>query len=158
MSINNYFDYWYEHYYHDTSDEALDFVATHGYSIWRDMPTSRHSVKIKIKPSEYKYLITFTLDPKKVEITDRLKKSKIEDYIVGLLKTSDNNRFYYAREHDDSNTHWHCIIHRTKPMRQDVLAYYKKKYGMVDVSRSKDLSDEHSIKYLGKESKIVTVK
>lgn len=158
MSINNYFDYWYENYYNDNSDEALDFVAKYGYQIWRDMSTSRHTVKIKVKPSEYKYLITFTLDPKKVDLSNVKTKDKIEKYIVNLLKTTDNFRFYYVREHDDTNTHWHCIVHRTLPMKQDVLAYYKKKYGNIDVSRSKRLADEDSMKYLGKESKIVTIK
>lgn len=158
MSKINYFDYWYENYYLRKDDEAIDYVLKHGMDIWIDMSKSKHNVKIKIKPSEYKYMVTFTLDPKKVDIKDRQLLLKIESYIVNLLKTTDNFRFYYAREHDDTNPHWHCIVHRTLPLKQDVLAYYKKKYGLVDVSRSRNLSDEHSLEYLGKESKIVTVK
>lgn len=138
--------------------EALGYWIVNVVNINRDIHTSEYLKEKYKKPKEYKYMLTFTLDPKKVNLSDRAVKSKIEDYIVNLLKTSENDRFYYSREHDDSNTHWHVIVHRKVPLRQDKLTYYKKKYGNVDVSRSKDLSDKNSFAYLGKESAIVTIK
>lgn len=105
----------------------------------------------------YKYMITFTLDPKKVDINDIQKKDHIENYIVKLLTKPETQKFYYSREHESTNTHWHCVIHRTCALRSDYLTYYKKHYGNVHVSRSKDLSDTHSEQYLSKESEIIKI-
>jgi len=161
MSSVNYFDLFIANQQTLTNHEMLDFVILHGKKIWRDLDSSiyfSHKKGGKVKPSEYKYLITFTLDPKKVDLKNAAVKSKIEEYIIGILKVPENHRFYYSREHNDTNTHWHCIVHRKTPFVQDKLRYYKKQYGNVDVSRSHDLSDEHSVKYLGKESTINYIK
>lgn len=166
MTQINYFDEFMKKYQADwdtpksMSDEALDWWARHIVQINMDIHKSEYMKKstAKAMPDEYKYMITFTLDPKKVDMRDESKKVIIEDYIVGLLKVPENHRFYYSREHEDTNTHWHTIIHRKTPFKQDKLAYYKKKYGNFDVSRSKILTDDSSIKYLGKESEIITIK
>lgn len=161
MSSENYFDLFVSNQEILTQDEMIEFVLAHGPRIWQDMKSSAYfSTKKgeKVKPSEYKYLITFTLNPSKVDLKDSKIKSKIENYIVGLLKVPENHRFYYSREHDTTNTHWHCIVHRKTPFVQDKLRYYKKQYGNIDISRSKNLSDEDSVKYLGKESVINYIK
>lgn len=101
---------------------------------------------------EYKYMLTFTIDPKKHNPTEGLVQASIEKYIIKLLKDSKNSKFYFAKEHANSNCHWHCVIHRDTIFRQDIVRYYKQKYGHVDISRSHDLSDEHTEKYLSKES------
>lgn len=161
MSSENYFDLFVKLESTVGKEELLDFVEKHGSRIWADWKSSHHFLhqkSEKVKPSEYKYLITFTLDPKKVDLKDSKLKDKIEDYIVGLLKTPENHRFYYSREHETTNTHWHVVVHRKTPFVQDKIRYYKKQYGNVDVSRSKDLTDEHSVKYLGKEATIKIIK
>lgn len=139
-----------------TESELISFVLAHGERIVKDALSSKTVREADLK--EYKYMITFTLDPKKVDLKSAEDVQKVEDYIVKLLKCSANFRFYYAKEHADSNPHWHVVIHRYKPFPQSEVSYYKKKYGMVDISRSKILIDEASMKYLGKESNIVTIK
>lgn len=161
MSSVNYFDLFIKYEQTLCKDDLITFVEKNGPQIWYDMKSSDHFLhqkRVKVIQSEYKYLITFTLNPSKVDLKDSDLKSKIEAYIVGILKVPENHRFYYSREHDNTNTHWHCIVHRKTPFVQDKLRYYKKQYGNVDISRSKDLTDEHSVKYLGKESIINYVK
>ena len=108
----------------------------------------------------YKYMLTFTLDPKKVnDITSNDVQKKIESYIVSLFKDSRFIRVYYVKEHAQSNCHWHVVIYMNNCFKQDHIRYYRKKYGNVDVSRSHELSDEHTQKYLSKEpgSKIIQI-
>lgn len=132
------------------SPEMLDFTVRYMKQIIRD---ARYWEPVK----EYKYMITFTLDPKKVDLSDEVLKDHIEKYIVKLLSKPEVLKFYYTREHNSTNTHWHCVVHRTSAMRSDYLTYYKKHYGAVNVSRSRDLSDTHSEQYLSKESKIIKI-
>lgn len=145
----------------DMSPEALNYWIQHIVQINVDFLKSdylKDKKRKKEKPSEYKYMITFTLDPKKVDLTSSEQKNTIERYIVNLLKCTDNFRFYYVREHEFTNTHWHAIVHRKIPFTQDKLAYYKRKFGNVQVNRSKELDDEFSLKYLGKENEIIYIK
>lgn len=105
----------------------------------------------------YKYMITFTLDPKKVNMTDENQKNQIEKYITNLIRKPEVLKAYYVREHSDTNTHWHVVVHRNTALRSDYLSYFKKTYGNVHCSRSKTLDDTHSIKYLSKESEIIII-
>lgn len=116
-----------------------------------------HDIKYWEPEKEYKYMLTFTLDPSKVNLKDNDKKDKIEKYISNLIRGPDTIKAYMAREHNDSNTHWHVIVHRRKALKSDYLSYYKKTYGRVDTSRSKNLEDTHSMKYLTKESEIIQI-
>lgn len=107
-------------------------------------------------PMIYKYMLTFTLDPKK----GPHDLDKMEQYIVGLLTNKENEKIYYVCEHRLTNCHWHAVIYRKSVFKHDSIRYYKQKFGHVDVSRSHDLSDEHTQKYLSKEldSKIIHLK
>lgn len=157
MDTSNYVSQWSKKYGTDPRcKESLEWIIKHSFHLQRDIKT--------YKPDEfYKYMLTFTIDPSKVDIScDSDKKVWIEyvdTYIHNLLfKNKTIYRAYYSREHDESNVHWHAIVHCHAAFDHKMLNYYKKTYGLVDVSRSKQLEDENSIKYLGKESEITHIK
>lgn len=105
---------------------------------------------------EYKYMLTFTMDPKKIE-NNQSNRDKIELYICNLMRKAETSKCYYSKEHELTNCHWHVILHRNKALESNYLSYYKKVFGHVDVSRSKILGDTESTKYLSKEGKIIEI-
>lgn len=125
--------------------EVLDYVIKHGFDIIKDARNYTPDM-------EYKYMITFT-----VRSELRHMHNTIEEYILNLLKPM-CFKLYYSKEHVKTNVHWHCVIHMTSRIVHSKFRYYKQKYGFVDISRSKDLSDENSIKYISKESEVIHVK
>lgn len=116
-----------------------------------NMEQIHRDAKHYIPPRIYKYMVTFTIDPKRHEPTDALLQERIEEYIVGLFNKDLYDKFYFVKEHATSNCHWHCVVYTSKALKYDRLTYYKTKYGNVDVSRSHELNDEHTMKYLSKE-------
>lgn len=103
-------------------------------------------------------MVTFTVDPKKHPDLNQMDKIKqIEKYIVKVCAPL-AGRAYFAREHDNSNVHWHVIIHRNTRLPYEKFGHYKRVYGNVDISRSHQLDDQNSINYLGKESEIQIIK
>lgn len=129
--------------------EMLAYTIKHMAEIVRD---ARDWEPVK----EYKYMLTFTMDPKKIENTD-MNRDKIELYICNLMRKAETSKCYYSKEHELTNCHWHVILHRKSALKSDYLSYYKKTFGHVDVSRSKDLGDTNSMKYLSKEGKIYQI-
>lgn len=113
----------------------------------------RDAAKWKESSKEYKYMITFTIDPKKHSNKNDVQfQEEVEGYIVKLLK--DRRRFktvYYVKEHAETNVHWHAVVYSNTSFKQDLVRYYKNKYGHVDVSRSHEMNDEHTQKYLSKD-------
>lgn len=130
----------------------LDFYIKHQKDILNDAKNAKF-------PGEYKYMITFTVDPKKHPNMNSAEfQTRVSDYIIKLLKPL-SDRFYFVQEHSDTNVHWHCVIHRATRFPFVKLQYYKKVYGSVDVSKSRDvLNDQNSINYLKKEGKIINIK
>lgn len=102
---------------------------------------------------EYRYLITFTISPKKFEtITDSLEE-EIEDFIESQSKRKalKITHFAYVRElHDNKRPHWHVSIKTSKCLKKDRFNYYIKKYGYIDFSKSKDTNEQESLDYLSK--------
>lgn len=101
---------------------------------------------------ELKYMFTFTIDPKKVDASTSAVQDKIEKYIVDLIKRVPNvTRSYYVREHEQSNLHWHFIVHSEGFVPKYTFKYYTKLYGLVLSSKSVTQIDDFSVKYMTKE-------
>jgi len=114
-------------------------------------------------PEDFKYMLTFTIDPKKVlNLNDPEIQDIIEKYIEKVLYKVSDDKCYYVKEHADTNVHWHCIIYRNSALKsRDFASFYKKKYGHVDISKSiasDEKSDVNSVNYLQKEGQIKYVK
>ncbi len=101
-------------------------------------------------PKLYRYMITFTIDPKK---HTTVPIQKIEDYIESQVtrKALGVQRFEYCREHDETNIHWHVNVVTDRAIRSDAFNQYSKNYGFVQISRSKDTNAQHGSIYLNKE-------
>lgn len=130
--------------------ELLDFTIKNMEAIIKDY-------KDWDPPKTYKYMLTFTLDPKKHDLTNEEFKNRVELYIVNLIRKPEVTKAYYTREHNNTNPHWHVIVHRSSALKSDYLSYYRKNFGLVDISKSKKLEDTQSIEYLSKESEIVQI-
>lgn len=105
----------------------------------------------------YRYLITFTLDPKK----GPHNIEKIEEYIVkqfhrkplGILHAE------YVKEGNgqDKHIHWHAAVETSKPLKKDRFNYYIKLYGKLDISRTKAQNLEETLNYINKESQSIVI-
>lgn len=132
--------------YGRTSSEVLEFVKKHGDYLTRDAKAYYKTHK------EYFYLITFTIDPKKHDVNDVIFQDHTEEYIIKVCKNAKGQNIHISKEHADSNCHWHVSLKTTKPIKYSKFRHYKLTIGNVDISRSKQDSQENSINYISKES------
>jgi len=114
-------------------------------------------------PEVFKYMLTFTIDPKKVyNLNDPEIQDIIEKYIEKVIYKLSDDKCYYVKEHPEQNVHWHCIIYRNSALTsRNVFDYYKKKYGHIDISKSittDEKGDVNSVNYLQKEGQIKYLK
>jgi hypothetical protein len=125
------------------------------FSWYIDNITDINKAAVKYKPPElYRYMITFTIDPKKVlNQNDPEIQDIIEKYIVKLISAQADVKAYYVKEHPESNVHWHTVIVRNSAIKsRSFIKNYVKKYGNVDISKSFAENDSNSVKYLSKDS------
>lgn len=102
----------------------------------------------------YRYLVTFTLDPKKNELNEELYKL-VEDYIISLAGSIQYCPIHWAfvREYTKAGVaHWHVSIVSKTIVKQSYFKYYITKYGNVDVSTSRKNEEEYSLNYMAKDS------
>lgn len=105
----------------------------------------------------YRYLITFTLDPKKGDIKCNKYIAKVSAYVVKQLrrKPLGLSNVYFVQEggdQDNKHIHWHASVTATKPLKKDRFDYYKKLYGNVDISHTKAQTQDEAINYMSKQS------
>lgn len=131
------------------SDELAELIINHGTELLEFIKN--------IKPKRtYRYMITFTIDPKKVVATQEIQ-AIIEAYIVKqVYKHSDVA--YLAKEHPTSNVHWHVVLTRSMKLKYNEFNYYKTHYGNIDISLSKTESIEDGLKYISKETTPIQIK
>lgn len=103
--------------------------------------------KIKNQKNYY-YLITFTLRNKD-DATSAEAYIKRQTERTALNITS----YEYCKEYTKNNMpHWHASVITTKPLKKDRFHYYIKKYGNIDLSRSRAQHDFESLNYISKSS------
>lgn len=102
---------------------------------------------------KYMYMLTFTLDPKKNEITEDLEST------VSTLIENQSNRdalkityFAYSKEYTKAKLpHWHVVIVTLKPLKKDRFQFYTKKYGNLDLSRTNGTTPLEALNYISKD-------
>lgn len=136
----------------ETSPEFLDWYIDNITDI-------NNSAKLYRAPELFRYMITFTIDPKKVINKNDIEiQNIIEEYIIKLLSGQADVKAYYVKEHPETNVHWHCIIVRNSALKsRSFLNKYKQKFGNVDVSKSFLENDSNSVIYMSKESKPISI-
>jgi len=108
----------------------------------------------------YLYMVTFTLDPTKNTLNEKLYK-EVEQYITKLLLSDKNfTNIKIVKEggdEDHKHIHWHSLIKSTEFLKNNFFSHYMKKYGKVDKSSSKSGNREYIITYISKQHQPITL-
>lgn len=113
------------------------------------------SKAIKKINEQYNYMLTFTVDLKKKSISTDDDIKEIEDYIIKLISSRSLN--HIVKSHivyeigSNGNHHWHVYANCTKCLKKQRFQTYIKKYGNVDISRSKTNNTDEIINYMSKD-------
>lgn len=150
ISLEQFYRNLQSNFYEDNLQQyAIDsrVTAYHSRQEHREMMTLVSGIV-----KHYRYLITFTKDKKK-----KLPENQIiEKYIEKQIKRKPLKVVcaYIVREGDDISTHvhWHVVCETLKPLKKDRFNYYIKKFGNIDISRTKAQNIEEGINYITKEN------
>lgn len=103
--------------------------------------------------TQYRYLVTFTVDPRK---SGHKSTNEIYDYIYKQFKRTplQVKQAYIVQEGDGKkkHIHWHVAVETNKALKKDRFNYYTKKYGNIDISKTKAETLQHALKYISKEA------
>ncbi len=99
----------------------------------------------------YFYLVTFTLKPSVNNTDDKIglyiRKQFEERPPLQIIEA------YMVEEKTQNNIpHWHVAVSTNKPLKKDRFNYYIKKYGNIDISKTKAQTLLESINYISKEA------
>lgn len=107
----------------------------------------------------YRYLMTFTLKPSlhgdndSYEQAEKYIKDQVHREALGILE------YYYIKELTKKGTpHWHVAISTSKPLKKNRVQYYEKKFGHVDLSRTKGQTLQEALNYMSKEGQPIKLK
>lgn len=105
--------------------------------------------KEKKKSQGYQYIVTFTLkeDISKDEIF-AIEKYIKKQFLRAPLKI--RRADIVQEQTEQGRPHWHVAVHTDKWLKKDRFDYYIKKYGFVDISRSKSTNYNHRLEYINK--------
>ena len=113
-----------------------------------------------LNPTFHTYLVTFTIDPKKV---DNPKKQQKEIY-KNICKQFERPPLHVSKaqivtegDGEKKHIHFHVAVQTRIPLKKDRFHYYQKKYGLIDISKSKTGSYEEVLNYISKENKPVVL-
>lgn len=106
--------------------------------------------KQKATAKHYRYLITFTLDPKKKPDVVKAKDWILRNVVNTLHKPEE---VYYSEELTKKGVpHWHVVGSYSKSLKKSLFKYYLTKYGNIDFSRTlKGEGLKSGLSYLQKE-------
>ncbi len=99
------------------------------------------SKELDKKNKVYQYMLTFTCDPKKVDVEDEVALASIEDEVLRLVQKPVLSivRSEYVREgtdEDHKHAHWHVGVVSKKFMKKEYFKSYIKNIGRIDISKS----------------------
>lgn len=101
----------------------------------------------------YIYMITFTLRREMAseeEHAEEFIRRQAQRSALGLLS------FVYVKEYTKKGVaHWHVVVETTKPLKKNRFDYYTKKFGSIDLSRTKGTNTQEALQYISKESEPV---
>lgn len=101
------------------------------------------------KKTQYYYQIVFTL---KDGVND--SEDVIEDYIKKQFRRKPLQvvKAYICKEYQkNGKAHWHVAVQTTKFLKKDRFNYYIRKYGMINITKSKHKTLDNSLNYMAKD-------
>lgn len=116
------------------------------------LSTRQINAAIDAMRKEYMYLVTFTIDTKKYteKNYDEIKKYIIKQFQRKPLQVT-KAQIVQEGNGKDKHIHWHVAVHTMTPLKKDRFHYYIKKYGNIDISKSKSNSYDELQNYISKE-------
>lgn len=109
------------------------------YFKWLDARTSK----------KYIYLITFTLSKQNIDKSDLAEQFIREQPNRTALHLLS---WVMVKEYTKKGTpHWHCVVESYKPIKKNRFDYYCKKFGFVDISRTKGQTPQEAYQYISKD-------
>lgn len=98
---------------------------------------------------KYRYLLTFTVR----EVPD--DEDEIENYIILQMKRPPLKIYnaYIVKEYGGQNgrVHWHVAVESLRALKKDRFHYYQKKYGLLEVNRTKAQNLHETLNYISKD-------
>lgn len=97
----------------------------------------------------YRYMVTFTLRslPEDEDV--------IEGYIISQFHRAPLQvvEAHISKEYTQTGVpHWHVVVTTRKCLKKDRFHYYIKKYGNIDISRTKAQTLDEGLNYINKSS------
>lgn len=98
----------------------------------------------------FRYLITFTLKPQSIILSD-----KAEEFVrtQALRKGLNIVSFHYVKELTKNGVpHFHAVVESRTCIKHSRFIGYEKLYGKVDISQTRDKSIHEAINYISKDA------
>jgi len=131
----------------NNKDEFLNIVEEIPLSEWWDTMKAYRDKVHSMQKKKYYYLVTFTLRPD-------IGEEGIEDYIISQFENRipmQVEKAYIVKEYTKKQkTHWHVSVCTNKFLKKNMFNYYVRKYGFVDIRKSRLNSIEESLNYISK--------
>lgn len=131
-----------------------DLIDNGDFTKAMDLMTNRELMdKLIPLPKRYRYMITFTVDPKK-------PKTPVEDIYKYICKQFTERpplkveEAWIVQEGDgvDKHIHWHVYVETSVSLKKDRFQFYTKKFGKIDFSRHKSTNSDSALEYMSKEA------
>lgn len=103
---------------------------------------------LKQKHATYKYMVTFTCRPDARVGSKEFLESQAYRECLGVIL------FQYCIEHEDSNLHYHAIIHTTKPLLKSSFKWWVEHRGHVKIDKITPGTDGNTNSYTLKDGQI----
>lgn len=118
-------------------------------------PTFLSYIKRKFDITKsHRYMITFTLKD------DGYDDNEVKDYIIKQLKREplQIHEAYLCHElTKKGRSHWHAAVTSSRTLKKDRFHYYIKKYGNIDISKTRAQNLEETKNYLSKDSMAIKI-
>ncbi len=106
----------------------------------------------------FQYMITFTCDPRKIDIDDEIALKENENYILERLQRPalQITRLEFVREgtdKDHKHAHWHCGVVSKRYLEKDMFKTYIKNVGKIKCEKSKRDNFDDILVYINKTHK-----
>ncbi len=136
--------------------EDIDERAKYYENEVLDLKTFHDSFKALIAAAnrqKYCYLITFTLHKKFHDTYDEAFIDEVTEYIIKQFQRKPLKiiEAHMVQELTKNNIpHWHVACSAEKFIAKNRFNYYAKKYGFIDISKSKCQTIDESLNYINK--------
>lgn len=143
----------------DVRSESVELILIYGYEYHKRFCDYIKRNEKKQKKGRHVYMITFTIDPKKVPNYKEVEPD-VELLVrrQGMRKALNILKYEYVKEYTKTDIpHWHALLVSSSILKKDRFNHYIRKYGNIDISKSKTGSEDEILNYINKDGVSVKV-